>query len=65
MPDISMCKSQTCPLKENCYRYTAKPGFWQSYAEFEYVELPDGKVECDYFWDNKGYKKDESLQNKK
>jgi len=25
MPDISMCSGQDCPLKETCYRFTAKP----------------------------------------
>ena len=44
MPDISMCRNVSCPLKEKCYRYMALPGIWQSYATFKY---DDG---CDRFW---------------
>jgi hypothetical protein len=29
-----------------CYRFTAKPGMWQSYAQFE---VPKGKKKCEYF----------------
>lgn len=25
MPDISMCRGEGCPKKDQCYRYTAKP----------------------------------------
>ena len=47
MPDIAMCKNNDCPIKEDCYRYTAiADEYWQAYAEFEYK---DG---CDYFWRN-------------
>ncbi len=52
MPDISLCQNYSCPLKEKCYRFTAKPSeFRQSYGMFEYE---DGN--CDYFmkiYDNK------------
>ena len=48
MPDISMCKNFQCPLKDNCYRYVAKPSFHQTYADFKYK---DG---CDYYWEFKG-----------
>jgi hypothetical protein len=60
MADISKCNNTKCPLKENCYRYTVKSGFWQSYADFQFTITEDGKVECDYFWDNKDYKKDDN-----
>ena len=50
MPDISMCANPTCPLKEQCYRYTAKPSsFRQSYMSFKYDRRK--KFGCDYFWD--------------
>lgn len=52
MSDISKCENLECPLKENCYRYTAPVGYWQSYADFKFEVLPDGKVTCDSFWDN-------------
>lgn len=46
MPDISMCNGGDCPLKEMCYRYTAKPSeYAQSY--FETPPINDGK--CDHF----------------
>ena len=48
MADISLCKGHSCPLSLRCHRYTCKPGFYQSYADFNCV---NGK--CDYFWDNK------------
>lgn len=31
MPDISMCWGKDCPLKEECYRYLAKPSERQAY----------------------------------
>jgi hypothetical protein len=54
MPDISLCKNEDCPLRENCYRYTATPGeFMQSYASFEWGITIDNDIYCDYFIDNK------------
>lgn len=35
MPDITMCRNESCELKEKCYRWTATPSRWQSYAKFE------------------------------
>ena len=35
MPDITMCKNVTCPDREQCYRWTAKPSGWQAYAWFD------------------------------
>lgn len=34
MPDISMCRNETCPKKELCGRYRAIPSSFQSYANF-------------------------------
>lgn len=58
MPDISMCANKDCPLKENCYRFTAKPSEYQSYVEFQ---IDDESGECSGFWDNFGYKKEEDV----
>lgn len=46
MPDISMCSNHGCSKKENCYRYKAKPSYYQSYASFK----EDEEGECDGFW---------------
>lgn len=35
MPDIMMCASKNCTKRENCYRFTAIPNDFQSYADFE------------------------------
>ena len=38
MPDIAMCENETCKLKQECYRYMAKPNeHWQVYADFKPV----------------------------
>jgi hypothetical protein len=56
MPDISMCTAHSCPMKEQCYRYTATPSpMWQTYADFS----PDENGECDYFYQNETYKEEE------
>lgn len=34
MPDITMCLSENCPVKNICFRYTAKPDALQSYSNF-------------------------------
>lgn len=52
MADITMCEGINCPLKENCYRFTAnKNEIYQSYfVEVPYNEKKDGK--CEYYWNN-------------
>ena len=65
MPDITMCDNKDCILRDVCYRYSAIPDHYQSYAMFEpklaLLDEPNSKNsgwECDSFWDcrNKGYK---------
>lgn len=34
MPDITICMTETCPNKEECYRYMAVADQLQSYADF-------------------------------
>ena len=47
MADITMCSGEKCPLKENCYRYTAKPNeFRQAY----FMEPPVSEGKCEHFW---------------
>ena len=54
MADITMCPGTSCPVKENCYRFTApKNELWQSY----FMEIPgkieDNKFTCDMYWGEK------------
>jgi hypothetical protein len=43
MSDITKCSGFNCPLKDNCKRYNAIDGMWQSY--FTEVPYKDGKCE--------------------
>ncbi len=44
-----MCKGIDCPLKESCYRYTAKPSeFRQSY--FVNPPYSFANKSCDMYW---------------
>lgn len=50
MPDISMCPGTNCPLKEQCYRYTATPNEQrQSYLAQAPVKADET---CDLFLTN-------------
>ena len=51
MPDITMCNNYDCELKNNCYRFKAKPDYFkQSYQRFEpkFDEALD-EIECDFY----------------
>lgn len=49
MADITMCKGEMCPLKEDCYRYLAKANpLWQAY--FTKSPYNKEKNECDSYW---------------
>lgn len=49
MPDITMCAGKDCPLKDKCYRFTAKPNpYWQSY--FMKTPYDKNKKDCEHFW---------------
>jgi hypothetical protein len=45
MPDIDMCMGTDCPYKETCYRFTAKPSYYQSY-----IKPPIKEGKCDMYW---------------
>jgi len=36
MTDITKCRNDTCPMRENCYRFTAKDSLMQSYSMYVY-----------------------------
>lgn len=46
MPDITMCKGGKCPLKEDCYRYKAKPS---PYRQTYFAKPPYKEDKCEYF----------------
>lgn len=47
MPDISMCLNEECPMRFECYRFTATPSpYAQRYADFK----PNKNGNCDDFW---------------
>ena len=55
MPDITMCKGEDCPIKDNCYRHTANPSeFLQSW--FVKAPIQDTTIDefavCEHFWNN-------------
>lgn len=57
-----MCRSNTCPLKDKCYRFTATPSpFRQSYADFKFDEVTNN---CDYYWNNVEHKKEQERHGK-
>ena len=48
MPDIRMCQGGDCPLKDNCYRFTATPNEWrQSY--FSNTPWEEEEKNCEYY----------------
>lgn len=50
MPDITMCNTKDyCTQKENCYRYKAESGNYQSYAAFKPVIMFGGTI-CENYW---------------
>ena len=47
MPDIAMCLNKKCTLKNNCYRFKAKPASpAQDYGTFS----QDENGNCDFYW---------------
>ena len=51
MADITMWRGEKCRVREECYRYTAKPKEqWQSY--FAQTPIADSHIGCDHYIDN-------------
>ena len=53
MPDITMCVTKTCPIREGCYRYIAKPTDYQSCSDFSHGLNGD---ECQEFISDRGWR---------
>ena len=47
MPDIAMCKDESCEKKETCFRYKAYPSYMQCYFD----GTPKVNGECKVYWD--------------
>lgn len=50
MTDITKCRGDGCPIKDNCYRYTAPSSEMQSYFIEIPFEIKDEIFECNMFW---------------
>jgi hypothetical protein len=55
MADITKCKGINCPVRDNCYRYTARDSeFYQSWFVDDNVgKLVDNNFSCDEYWEVK------------
>ena len=63
MADIAKCTGKTkqgsvCDNRNNCYRYTASEGTWQSYIEAPFI-ITDNGVYCEFYWFDTDTKKEE------
>lgn len=54
MPDITMCGSEQCGLKETCYRNPASGTEPSEYRQSWFVEPPiKDNGFCHYYWETK------------
>jgi hypothetical protein len=65
MPDISMCKGETdkgfiCPMRDTCYRYTAKPS---EYMQTYFAEPPIFNKKCEYYMENNYGKNERTVRS--
>jgi hypothetical protein len=54
MADIAMCRDKKCPMKYDCYRFTAPENPWRQ-SFFAESPREEGKFYCDQFWNNTGH----------
>ena len=51
MTDISMCSGKDCPVRDDCYRFTAIP---TQYGQSYFMDVPgktiNGKFTCEMYW---------------
>ena len=51
MADITKCSGDNCPVKEQCYRFTAESSeYRQSWFTNAPGKTVDDKFTCDMFW---------------
>jgi len=53
MSDISKCVGKDCPIKEECYRFTAPINeYWQAWlGDTPHNKENSDNFKCDLFWD--------------
>jgi len=50
MADITKCNPTNCPVKDSCYRFTAKSDRNQSWFVEQPGTFEDGIFRCDMYW---------------
>jgi len=52
MSDITKCSGNGCPIKEKCYRFTAKtfPKYQSFFTEPPLEKDENGNITCKMFW---------------
>lgn len=54
MADITMCKGDGCPMREQCHRFTVEPNpYWQSY--FYGTPYDHENKSCDQYFMRRNY----------
>jgi|LakMenEpi03Aug12_release.lakeMendotaPanAssembly.Ray.scaffolds.fasta_scaffold09189_22 hypothetical protein len=48
--DITLCEGTNCPLKDQCFRHTAKPSEYQSYFTVVPFKIKNNEFKCHYLW---------------
>jgi hypothetical protein len=48
--NITMCKGGNCPLKDQCFRHTAKPSEYQDYFIVVPYKIKNNEFKCNYLW---------------
>ena len=56
MADISKCTGKNCEIKEKCYRFMARDGYWQAYADFNKGKKIKTEKECKDYLKRQGIK---------
>lgn len=55
MADITKCSGDNCPVKEQCYRFTAESSeYRQSWFSETPSKIVDDKFTCDMYWGANG-----------
>ena len=54
MPDISMCDSETCPVKATCHRNPASGTTPSEHRQSWFMGLREEGEDCVYYWPKEG-----------